>query len=102
MAKEFRIRPSEAVNITDPLVAYQFDRAVMYFGQAYEADIHDATKDAKNQAQAERSANVVAQRWLRDEDDTPREEIEQQPAKQFRDPAELFAERKRLAENGQL
>jgi hypothetical protein len=102
MAKEFRKRPSEIVNITDPLVAYQFDRAVMYFGQAYEADIEDATRDSKSQSQAQRSAQVVVDRWLRDDEvDMPREQPEK-PAKQFRDPAEIFAERKKQRANGQL
>lgn len=93
MSKQWGIRPSEFCGITDPLIAYWFDRSVMYFGNSYEADIEDATKDAKNRSQAERAARVVSDRWIRDDDAAPQEEIK--APNRFRDPAEVFAEMKR-------
>ena len=100
MSKQWQKRPSEIYDVTNPLDAYWFDRAVMYFGTAFEADIEDATADAKTNAQAERAAQVVRDRWLRDEDDTPQEST--QAPKSFRDPAEVFAEMKRMRADGQL
>lgn len=74
----------------------------MYFGQSYEADLELATRDATGQAQADRAAKVVVQRWMNDDDaeDTPQESV--QTPKQFRDPAELFAEMKEKRANGEL
>lgn len=75
----------------------------MYFGQSYEADLESATQDAKDRAQANRAAQVVVQRWLNDDDeaeDAPQESV--QAPKQFRDPAELFAQVKEKRANGEL
>lgn len=103
MSNQWRVRPSELYGITDKLAAYYFDRAVFFFGKAYEEDVHDVTKNAKNEKQALRAAQVATDRWLRDDDEpatpTPREESES-PVKRFRDPAETFAERARA--NGKL
>jgi hypothetical protein len=98
MSTQWKVRPSEIVRIDDPVTAFHFDRAVLYFGQSYEADIHDATKDAKSEGQAERSASSVTDRWLRDEEEQQQAEVIKAPTK-FRDPAD---ELKRRRENGKL
>jgi hypothetical protein len=100
MANQWKTKPSELLYVDDPLAAYYLDRAVFYFGQAYEADIEDAVSDAKSKASAERAAQTVRDRWLRDGDeDTPQEESRERPAG-FKDPAEVFREMNRKRHGG--
>jgi hypothetical protein len=94
MANQWKTKPSELLNVDDPLAAYYLNRAVFYFGQAYEADIEDAVEQAKTKASAERAANTVRDRWLRDDEDTPQEQSQERPAG-YKDPAEAFAAMKR-------
>lgn len=90
MSKMWKSRPSEILRIDDPLIAYWFDRAIFYFGVAYENDIQDATKDAKSDSQAERAAQVVQERWLRDQEEPVNTPPQTSDKPKFRDPAEMF------------
>lgn len=99
MSKLWQIRPSSILNISDPVVAYDFDRAVMHFGQALERDIEESTRNAKGRSQADRIAKSILDRWLDDDQVVPEEP---KPPQEFRDPAEIFAARKRMRENGEL
>ncbi len=65
LAKTWSTRPSEIYGIKDAVAAYYFDQAVTLFGQSLENAIHNATKDAKNDNEAERKANLVMDRWVR-------------------------------------
>jgi len=56
---------------------------------SYENDIQDATKDAKGEAQAERAASVVLQRWLQDNIEISAPPLTSDKPK-FRDPAEML------------
>lgn len=96
MSNQWRIPPSDLYHIIDPLAAYYFNRAVLYFGQAYEEDINDATSGAKSESAAKRSAEVVRQRWMNDVEGP--NETPQSKEQKFRDPAETFAEMKRRRE----
>lgn len=90
MSNQWKVPPSELYSITDPLTAYYFNRAVLYFGSAYEEDIEDAVDGAKSKEQARRAAEAAKARWLNDDiedDDTP-QPIE---APKYRDPMETFA-----------
>jgi hypothetical protein len=102
MSNQWKIPPSELYSITDPLAAYYFNRAVMYFGSAYEVDVEDAVEGARGREQARRAVDTVNSRWLADdgEEDTP--QLEETP--KYRDPMETFAEMKkrREAASGEL
>jgi hypothetical protein len=89
MSKAWNQRPSSLYGIKDPYEAYCFDRAVMYFGAAYEADMDKAASGAKNQGAIERRQALVAKRWMTDEDD-------EETKPKFRDPAEYLRERGQL------
>lgn len=91
MSNQWRKTPSELLNITDPLAAYYFNRAVLYFGHSYEADIEDAVFDAKSRSQAERAAETVRARWMSDEKEKQDEDWIERPAG-YKDPADVFAE----------
>ena len=96
MSNQWGTLPSELYSIDDPLAAYYFNRAVMYFGSAYEADIEDAVEGARSREQGRRAAEAVKSRWLTDdiEENTP------QPteAPKYRDPMETFADMKQRRE----
>lgn len=84
MSRTYRTRPSELYGITDDFRAWSFDRAVAHFGQAVEDEMEQASRTAKDQKGAQRKAELVLERWLRDP--TPAS----QQVKRFRDPAEAF------------
>lgn len=92
MARTWKIRPSEFFGITDEYAAYCLDKAVGFWGLAYEADINGATSKAKTDSDARRAMRQVQQRWLDDselEPTSPAPDIPAQPTK-FRDPMNTF------------
>lgn len=75
LSNQWKKTPSSLYGIQDPLAAHNFDKAVMYFGTAVEADINQATEKAKDSKRANSKAQAVLEKWL-SEGDTGR----------FRDP----------------
>lgn len=63
-ATQWKKRPSEIYGITEPLAAYNFDRAVMYFGTSVEADIKTQTEKVKTTKAAKAKAQQVLNKWL--------------------------------------
>lgn len=80
LATQWNRRPSEIYGITEPLAAWNFDRAVMYFGTSVEADIKIATEKAKTNKAARSKAQQVLNKWLAEPGET---------AGRFRDPAAM-------------
>jgi hypothetical protein len=96
-AKQWGIRPSELLHISDEVAAYHLDRAVLLFGTSLEDDIERETRDAKDQKAAEAKARLVLQRWLRepeeeDSDNVARAQAEARAAGRsgFKDPSEML------------
>jgi hypothetical protein len=95
MSKTWKCKPSEILHLTDELAAYCLNRAVYFFGTAYDADITEAStpppggKGRRNPSQAVAMAN---HRWLTDnidaEEDTS--DFEVIVDKKYRDPAVRF------------
>jgi hypothetical protein len=52
----------------------------MYFGRSVEADLEEATRDSKTQAEAGRRQDLALAAWLREPDEQPK----------FKDPAEMM------------
>lgn len=72
------VRPSDVYFIHDELAAWCFDRAVTYFGQSVEADMHEAAERAKTGGQMAAQRRLAI--WLHDDPNTIPKGI-------FRDPA---------------
>lgn len=75
LSNQWKKAPSSVYGIQDPLAAHNFDKAVMYFGTAVEADINKATEKAKDSNSSNSKAQAVLKKWLSDGS-----------ANQFRDP----------------
>ena len=87
MARTWKQRPSEIYAIEDLYAAYCFDKAVMTFGMSYEADLEQASREAKSVAAAKQAIAIVQNRWLTDEDEKPGTPTQ----RKFKDPAGMFA-----------
>jgi hypothetical protein len=91
-AKTWKRPPSEIYKIAKThgeYAAYCFDKAVMLFGNAYEADMHDAAMNAKTTSDSKRAIGIVQQRWLNDEPFPDSAPDDDKP--KFRDPIQAFA-----------
>lgn len=62
LSKHYRCRASELLAIEDPLVAYQLDRAVYFFGSALQSEL-DAV-EGENKQDIERKRLRVISKWL--------------------------------------
>ena len=93
-AKTWKRLPSEIYHIADTYgdyAAYCFDKAVMVFGQSYEADMHDAAMNAKTSSDSKRAVRIVQARWLTDEEqDSVPSAPESDSKPKFADPAQHF------------
>jgi hypothetical protein len=96
MSKQWRIPPSDLLHIRDELAAYYLNRAVFYFGKSYEADLRNATESASGETAARISAEMVNERWMRDDLPDPSSDVDQfeiVPSGEpegFADPGEKF------------
>jgi len=75
------VRPSEVYGIRDEFRAFCFDRAVVTFGKAMEADIKEAVGKSKTQAGAKMAASRRISRWLDDDPDKPLKGLYRDPAR---------------------
>lgn len=64
MAQEWRRRPSEFLDIQDPLVAYYFDRAIYVFGTAVENDMEEQRGKAKDSKKGDQAAQRAFNKWI--------------------------------------
>ena len=64
LAKAYLTRPSEIYDVRDPVTAYCFDRAVFMFGSGLDAELKNAAKGAKSDAQANSRRQRVLAKWL--------------------------------------
>jgi len=64
MSKVYQRTPAEILSVHDELAAYYLNRAVAIFGTRVDADIEEATKDKKTEAQREASAAIALARWV--------------------------------------
>lgn len=64
MSKEWRKPPSEILGISDKLVGYYFNQAVMVWGRTIEKAIHEATEDCKTSSEREFKAARTLDYWL--------------------------------------
>ena len=64
MAKQWKTRPSEILHIQDELHAYFMDRAITTFGMAVEAELDEASTNAKDSKKAVQARQRVLERWL--------------------------------------
>jgi hypothetical protein len=64
LAKTYRSKPSEVYNLSDPIAAYCFDRAVHLFGSHMQADLEAAGANAKKPAIANGKRQQVMSKWL--------------------------------------
>lgn len=79
MSQAMGVRPSEVIFIRDELAAWSFDRAAFFFAQTIEEAVKARTKRVKNEASAQRAAQLVLNKYLYADD-------KQAPGR-FRDPA---------------
>jgi hypothetical protein len=56
--------PSELLDITHPLRAFYFNRAVAVFGTRVDAEIDEMTRDKKNAKAIEAAANMAVAKWI--------------------------------------
>lgn len=78
MSKTLQTRPSQIYFIHDEVTAWCFDRAVMAFGTAVDADVDEAIHKSKNTNAAKANAQRTLRKWLSKKGDT---------RGMFRDPA---------------
>ena len=78
LAKEWRVRPSELLDIDDPVDAFRFDRAVHIFGSALQAEL-EAVEGKTKQVRESKQRSII-QRWIPEATGTKQ-------AKRFKDPA---------------
>lgn len=69
MSKTLHTRPSEFLQVTDPLAALHFDRAVVTFGQALDHALDKAVtpkKKGKKLSEAQRNYKIATEleKWL--------------------------------------
>lgn len=93
-SKTWHVLPSELLFIKDEVAAYYVNRSVMYFGIAYDNDIEEHTRNAKDHKSAIAKARLVQKRWLQPDDvsgvKVAQAEARAQGKSGFRDPAELL------------
>lgn len=80
IAREFRCRPSELYDVTDPIDAFKFDRAVYVFGSSLSAALDSA--EGKNEKAIRANRKRIIQKWIPEAAGDARTK-----AKNFRDPA---------------
>lgn len=56
--------PSEVLSISNELLKYCLDRAVMMFGEAIEDDIRERTKKDTKRGQSEAKVRLILNEWL--------------------------------------
>lgn len=64
MAKTWKTKPSEILRIQDELHAYFLDRAVTTFGMAVEAELDEASANAKDSKKATQARKRIMDKWL--------------------------------------
>lgn len=64
LAKAYTTRPSTLYAIKDEVTAWSFDRAVYMFGSELEAELKNAAKGAKSDAQANGRRQRVLAKYL--------------------------------------
>lgn len=62
LTKHYRCRASELMAIEDPIVAYQFDRAVFFFGNTLSSELEAVEGKEKSEIEGKRLR--VLQRWI--------------------------------------
>lgn len=82
LSKTWSTRPSEMLDLSDPLAAFYFDRAVMTFGKTVEAAMDEAAEGAKNSKDAKRKRQMALTKFMRNADGT-------HAPGTFRDPAAM-------------
>lgn len=75
MVKMMKVRPSSLLEITEPLAAFNFDRAVWMFGSALEQELSEV--DGRTKHAREAKTQSIIDSWLPD----------QPKVKRFADPA---------------
>lgn len=70
LARTWSTRPSEMMNISDPLTAFYFDRAVTTFGKEVEAAMDEAAEGAKSGKDARRRRQLALTKFMRNSDGT--------------------------------
>lgn len=98
MSKTWKCRPSEIMQLTeDGIAAYCFDRAVYFFGTAYDADITDASTpppgNKGGRYNAEQMVAMANYRWMNDNIEAEKDDstFEVVVDKKYRDPAVKFS-----------
>jgi hypothetical protein len=64
LAKAYSTRPSTLYAIRDEVTAWSFDRAVFLFGSELEAELKNAAKGAKSDAQANGRRSRILAKYL--------------------------------------
>lgn len=96
MARTYRCRPSQLIDIGDPYAAYCFDEACYAWGAHVETELAKASSGAKNEKEAAAKRSRQYQLLMtdlpepdEDKSDKPKSKPKPKP-KQFKDPADLF------------
>lgn len=83
MAKTFRTRPSDFLQVDHPVQAFYFDRAVFNFGTAFDADMDEQEQHKGKRPPKPEAVKLKKQRrlrkWLEDDEG-------EKPPQRFRDP----------------
>lgn len=64
LAKTYKARPSDLVDVSDKLNAFYLDRAVFMFGTHVESEMEKAASDAKDQQTSIRKRQAVLDKYL--------------------------------------
>lgn len=64
MSQKMGVRPSDLFDIDHPLHRFFFDRAVVSFGTAFDADIEEAGHKTKTRGQAKQAVARRVAVWL--------------------------------------
>ena len=84
MANQWHVRPSAFLALDNTVEAYYFDKAILTFGTAFDADMEQASKSMGKKPDSPEMTKLKRQRrldqWLNDGVDKPK-------GSGFRDPA---------------
>lgn len=69
LAKTCNCRPSDLLGLTNSYQAFCLDEAVVYFGDALEAELERVSEKAKTQRAAEGRRKLVLEKWLQTPED---------------------------------
>lgn len=64
LSKSYRCRPSDLLNITHPVQAFYFDRAVWYFGTSLEGALAEVEDGKKKAGQIKAARTRLLHTWL--------------------------------------